>query len=235
MVTAQERRRINSEMNDHIDLGSYDSLEARINNKYGKYVSRRRNIKLYTIIKRFFDIFVSLVTLVLFLPVFAVSALLIKIDSKGPVIFKQNRIGRRKNVFKLYKLRTMYIDAPPFEATMDLEYYYQYITKIGYFLRKSSLDEFPQFFNTLMGDMTLIGPRPVIGSETRLIEERDKRGVYGMKPGITGLAQINGRDYVDPVSKAIYDGYYAENFCFRLDMHIFFSSFVSILRSKDIH
>ncbi len=222
-------------MNDQIDSGSYDSLEARINDKYAKYVSKNRYVKLYSIIKRVLDILISLATLIVFLPVFIVSALLIKLESKGPVIFKQNRIGHNKNVFKLYKLRTMHMDAPPFEATMDLKYYYQYITKIGYFLRRSSLDEFPQFFNTLKGDMTLIGPRPVIGSEMQLIEERDKRGVYGIKPGITGLAQINGRDYVDPVSQAIYDGYYAKNFCFKLDMHIFFKSFVSVLRSKDIH
>lgn len=222
-------------MNDNIDSGYYVSLEERISDKYSKYVSKNRNAKLYTFVKRFFDIFISLLTLMLFLPVYIVSALLIKSESKGPIIFRQNRIGKNKNVFKLYKLRTMYEDAPPFEATMDLKNYYQYITKAGYFLRKSSLDEFPQFINTLKGDMAIIGPRPVIGSETQLIEERDKRGVYAIRPGITGLAQINGRDYVDPVSKAIYDGYYTRNFCFKLDLYIFFNSFISVLRSKDIH
>ena len=152
------------------------------------------------------DILLSIIALILLTPLFTVVAILIKIDSKGPIFFRQERYGKDKKVFTIYKFRTMYIDTPSQVATRDLDNAKEHISKIGRFLRNTSIDELPQIFNVLAGHMSLIGPRPVILAEYEQVEEREKWGANSIRPGMSGLAQINGRDFLDVKTKAMYDG-----------------------------
>lgn len=158
--------------------------------------------------------------------------IIIKSDSKGPVFFKHKRYGKDKKVFTIYKFRSMYIDAPKDCATNDLENAHRYITRFGKFLRLSSIDELPQLINILKGDMSLVGPRPVIVSETDLINEREKYGANSCKPGITGWAQVNGRDELRIKEKARMDGEYVKNLSFLMDLECFLMTFKVILLAK---
>ena len=144
--------------------------------------------------KRLCDFCISLVCSIIFLPIFIILIIVVKLDSKGPVFFCQERVGKDKKLFHILKFRTMKVDTPKETPTCMLENPEQYITRVGKFLRKTSLDELPQIWNILTGQMSLIGPRPVIPREKELIAERDRYGANNIRPGLTGWAQINGRD-----------------------------------------
>jgi O-antigen biosynthesis protein WbqP len=160
--------------------------------------------------------------------------ILIKIDSKGPILFKQKRIGRNKKHFYILKFRTMKIYTPKDTPTHMLENPEQYITRMGKFLRKTSLDELPQIINILKGDMSIIGPRPALWNQFDLIEERDKYDVHKLYPGITGYAQIKGRDTLLIPDKAALDGEYVKKISLWLDIKIFIATFISVVRSEGI-
>ncbi|MEH7239558.1 sugar transferase [Bacillus sp. JJ1562] len=185
-------------------------------------------------IKRLIDIVLAVLALIILFPLFLIIIICIKLDSKGPVLFRQLRVGRDKKEFYILKFRTMKVDAPKDMPTFMLENPQQYITKLGSFLRRTSLDELPQIINIIKGEMSIIGPRPVIRNEELLYIERDRLGVYSIKPGLTGLAQINGRDIITVEEKARLDGYYANNCTFVLDLKIFLISIIIVLKSKGI-
>lgn len=158
----------------------------------------------------------------------------IKIDSPGPVFFKQKRVGIHKKYFQILKFRTMRIDTPHDMPTHMLENPDQYITRVGHFLRKTSLDELPQLFNILIGDMAVIGPRPALWNQFDLIEERDKYVANDIRPRLTGWAQIHGRDELEIDTKAKLDGYYVQYMSFWMDVKCFFGTIVSVLRSDGV-
>ncbi len=184
--------------------------------------------------KRVFDFLLSLVAIsVLALPMLII-ALLIKIDSKGPVFFKQKRIGKNKKHFTILKFRTMRTDTPPDAPTHELSDPEKWITKVGKFLRKTPLDELPQIFNIFVGQMSIIGPRPALWNQYDLIEERDKYGANAVRPGLTGWAQINGRDELEIPVKAKFDGEYVQKMGFIFDCKCFFGTFISVLKSDGV-
>ena len=185
-------------------------------------------------LKRVFDFLLSLVAIsILALPMLII-ALLIKIDSKGPVFFKQKRIGKNKKYFTILKFRTMRTDTPPDAPTHELSNPEKWITKVGKFLRKTSLDELPQIFNIFVGQMSIIGPRPALWNQYDLIEERDKYGANAVRPGLTGWAQINGRDELEIPVKAKFDGEYVQKMGFIFDCKCFFGTFISVLKSDGV-
>ena len=184
--------------------------------------------------KRFYDTVLSFIGLIVLSPLFLVLVVLIKIDSKGPILFKQKRIGRNKKHFYILKFRTMRIDTPKDTPTHMLENPEQWITKVGRFLRKTSLDEIPQIINILKGDMSIIGPRPALWNQYDLVEERDKYDVHKLYPGLTGYAQINGRDELPIPEKAKLDGYYVKHISLWLDIKIFFGTIISIFKSDGV-
>lgn len=165
---------------------------------------------MYIKIKRIFDFFISLSAIILLSWLFIIIALVIKIESSGNIIFKQKRIGKNKKEFYIYKFRTMRSDTPKDMPTHLLENPESYITKSGKFLRKSSLDELPQLINILKGDMSFVGPRPSLWNQFDLIEERDKYDANSIYPGLTGWAQVNGRDELEIPVKASLDGEYVK-------------------------
>lgn len=188
----------------------------------------------YLKFKRFYDFVLALLGLIILSPVFLILMLAIKLDSKGPILFKQKRIGRNKKHFMILKFRTMRIDTPKDTPTHMLENPQQWITKVGKFLRKTSLDELPQIINILKGDMSIIGPRPALWNQYDLMLERDKYGVHNLYPGLTGYAQINGRDELPIPEKAKLDGYYIEHISLWLDIKIFFGTIVNVVISKGV-
>lgn len=188
----------------------------------------------YIKFKRLIDLGLSFIGLVILSPVFLILILAIKLDSKGPVLFKQKRIGIHKNYFYILKFRTMKIDTPKDMPTHLLEDPDQYITRMGKFLRKTSLDELPQIWNIFIGQMSIIGPRPALWNQYDLIEERDKYGANDVKPGLTGWAQINGRDELPIDVKSSLDGEYVQNISFRMDVKCFFGTIVSVLKSDGV-
>lgn len=189
--------------------------------------------KIYLPFKRFFDIILSLLAIVVFSPLFIIIAVLIKSTSKGPVFFKQERIGKNKKHFKILKFRTMKIDTPKNVPTHLLENPDKYITKVGRFLRKTSLDEIPQAFNIFIGQMSIVGPRPALWNQDDLVEERDKYHANDIKPGLTGWAQCNGRDTLPISEKARLDGEYIKKFNIFLDIYIIFKTFFRMFKDKD--
>jgi O-antigen biosynthesis protein WbqP len=182
---------------------------------------------------RFIDVLISLLVLMLLAPLFLVIGILIKLNSKGPVFFVQIRIGRNNELFSFYKFRTMKIGTPNV-ATDKLSDSNKYVTTIGKFLRKSSLDELPQFINTLKGDMTFVGPRPALYNQYELKEMRTAAGVHLLLPGLTGWAQINGRDNNDDYTKTEYDLYYLNNKSFSLNIKILFKTVFKVLKAEGI-
>lgn len=180
-------------------------------------------------IKRFIDFILSIIGLILLAPLFLILILAIKIDSPGPVIFKQKRVGIHKTLFNIYKLRTMKIDTPKNTPTHLLENPDKYITKMGRILRKGSLDELPQIINILFGQMAIIGPRPALWNQYDLIEERDKYAVNDVRPGLTGWAQINGRDELSIEVKAKYDGEYVRRMSFFFDLKCFVGTILVVV------
>lgn len=195
---------------------------------------------MYLKIKKGMDSFLAAMGLIVLSPLFCALIIWIKLDSKGPVLFKQKRIGIHKKTFHILKFRTMRIDTPKDMPTHMLADPEQYITKAGHFLRKTSLDELPQIINILMGDMSIIGPRPALWNQYDLIAERDKYGANDVLPGLTGWAQINGRDELEIPVKAKLDGEYVAKLRkgslsgFLMDTRCFFGTIVSVLRSDGV-
>lgn len=190
--------------------------------------------KNYIKIKRVLDFAVSLCACIILLPVLLILCIAIKVDSRGPILFKQKRVGIHKTYFSIYKFRTMRIDTPKDMPTHMLANPDQYITKVGRFLRKSSLDELPQLFNILRGDMSFVGPRPALWNQDDLVAEREKYGANDVLPGLTGWAQINGRDELEIPVKAKLDGEYVKRISFIFDMKCFFGTFTSVLKAEGI-
>ncbi len=185
-------------------------------------------------LKRYLDFLLSLTGIIVLSPLLIFLVIAIKLDSKGPVIFTQKRVGKNKNLFNIYKFRTMKIETPKEMPTHLLDNPDFFITKVGKFLRKTSLDELPQLFNILIGDMAVIGPRPALWNQTDLIEERDKYKANDIRPGLTGWAQINGRDELEIDYKAQLDGYYTEKESFLMDVKCFFGTIISVFKSDGV-
>lgn len=186
------------------------------------------------IIKRILDFVISFCGLVVLMPAFLVLIILIKLDSKGPVFFRQKRVGIHKTHFEILKFRTMRIDTPKDMPTHMLSNPEQYITRVGKFLRTTSLDELPQIINILKGDMSIIGPRPALWNQYDLIAERDKYGANDVMPGLTGWAQVNGRDELEIPVKAKLDGEYVRHLGFRMDCICFLKTVTSVLRREGV-
>jgi len=191
-------------------------------------------VDMYLKVKRLIDIILSLIGLIMLSPVFVILIIAIKVDSRGPILFKQKRVGIHKSHFNILKFRTMRIDTPQDTPTHLLESPEQWITKFGKLLRKTSLDELPQIWNILIGEMSIIGPRPALWNQYDLIEERDKYGANDIPPGLTGWAQINGRDELPVEVKAKLDGEYVKNLGVSMDVRCFFGTIVTVLRRDGI-
>ena len=189
---------------------------------------------MFKIFKSTADYICSFLGLIVLLPLLVVLFICIKIDSKGPVLFKQKRIGKNKTHFNIYKFRTMRTDTPQDCPTHLLNNPEKCITKVGKFLRKTSLDEIPQIINILSGKMSIIGPRPALWNQDDLIAERDKYGANSIKPGLTGWAQINGRDELPIEVKAKLDGEYVEKMSFLFDCRCFFGTIIKVLKRDGV-
>ncbi|MDG4498754.1 sugar transferase [Streptococcus suis] len=189
---------------------------------------------MYPVLKRVIDIVISGLAIVVLSPVLLLIAIAIKLDSKGPVLFKQKRVGKNKSHFMIYKFRSMYVDTPSDMPTHLLKDPTAMITKVGAFLRKTSLDELPQLFNIFKGEMAIVGPRPALWNQYDLIEERDKYSANNIRPGLTGWAQINGRDELEIDEKSKLDGYYVKNMSIGLDFKCFLGTFLSVARSEGV-
>lgn len=189
---------------------------------------------MYQVVKRLLAILISGLTIIIISPVLLAVAIAIKCDSKGPVLFKQKRVGKDKKHFMIYKFRSMYVDAPADMPTHMLKDPTAMITKVGAFLRKTSLDELPQLFNIFKGEMAIVGPRPALWNQYDLIAERDKYNANSIRPGLTGWAQINGRDELEIDEKSRLDGYYVAHMSFLMDLKCFFGTFISVLKSDGV-
>ena len=183
--------------------------------------------------KRLIDVILSFIGGIVLLPVFLIIAIAIVIDDPGPVFFKQKRVGKNKKLFWLHKFRSMKVKTPdiPTHLLTNPE---QYITRVGKFLRKTSLDELPQVYDILFNKMSIIGPRPALWNQDDLIAERDKYGANDVKPGLTGWAQINGRDELEIPVKAALDGEYVQKMSFGFDCKCFFGTIKSVLKSDGV-
>ncbi|WJV21043.1 sugar transferase [Rossellomorea marisflavi] len=189
---------------------------------------------MYMRIKRIIDIILSLTGMIILSPIFVILIVGLKIDSKGPVLFKQKRVGINKTHFNILKFRTMRIDTPKDTPTHLLSNSEQYITRMGSLLRKTSLDELPQIWNIFIGQMSIIGPRPSLWNQFDLIAERDKYNANDVPPGLTGWAQINGRDELPIDVKAKLDGEYAEKISFRMDVKCFFGTILNVVMGDGV-
>lgn len=188
----------------------------------------------YLRVKRVFDFLCSLLALVILSPLFLILIIATKLDSKGPVLFKQKRVGIHKTHFYILKFRTMKIETPKDIPTHQLKNPEQYITNVGKFLRKTSLDELPQIWNIFVGQMSVIGPRPALWNQYDLIEERDKYGANDVPVGLTGWAQINGRDELPIKEKAKLDGDYVKHIGLMMDIRCFFGTIFSVLKCDGV-
>lgn len=189
---------------------------------------------MYEILKRFFDVVLSFIAIVVFSWLLIIIAFFVKAEDRGNIFFKQKRIGKNKEEFYIYKFRTMSVNTPKDVPTHLLDNPQSYITKIGGFLRKTSLDELPQLFNILKGDMSIVGPRPALWNQYDLIELRDENGSNSIRPGLTGWAQINGRDELPIDVKAAYDGEYIKKMSLAFDIKIILMTAVSVFTSKGV-
>ena len=199
--------------------------------KKKEYLTVRQRI--YLPFKRVLDIFCSFMAITVFSLLCIVLAILVKASSKGPVFFKQQRVGKNKKLFNILKFRTMRIDTPKDVPTHMLENPDAYITKIGRFLRKTSIDEIPQAFNIFVGQMSVVGPRPALWNQDDLIAERDKYFANNIRPGLSGWAQCNGRDTLPIPEKAKLDGEYVKRFNIWFDIKIIFKTIGQAFRGKD--
>ncbi|MED4141481.1 sugar transferase [Priestia megaterium] len=189
---------------------------------------------MYINAKRIIDVLLAFVGILLLWPFLIIIALFIKLDSKGPIFFRQKRIGKGKSTFYILKFRTMKVDTPNDMPTHLLEDPDFFITRVGKILRKTSLDEFPQIFNILKGEMSIIGPRPALWNQEDLIQERDKYGANDVYPGLTGWAQINGRDELPIEIKAKLDGEYVKKIGIFMDIKCFFGTIISVIKSEGV-
>jgi lipopolysaccharide/colanic/teichoic acid biosynthesis glycosyltransferase len=185
-------------------------------------------------IKRVLDVLLSGCGILILSPILGIVALAIKLESPGPVIFKQKRFGKNKEFFEIYKFRSMRTDTPKDLPTHLLNDPDRFITKTGRFIRKTSLDELPQLFNIFSGKMSVIGPRPALWNQGDLIAERDKYHANDIRPGLTGWAQINGRDELEIPVKAKFDGEYVRKMSFLFDCKCFFGTVTSVLRHDGV-
>lgn len=207
-----------------------------------KYIAEQKPYKLkffqrfYRALKAFADFLIALIALLLLSPIMIIVAIAIKIDSKGPVFFKQKRIGKNGKEFNCLKFRSMSVDARHDVAGYEYAEVKSYITKVGGFIRKTSIDELPQLFNLLTFKMSLIGYRPSQSNEHELNNAREKYDMYQVRPGITGWAQINGRDVLaaQPTKKAAFDAYYLHRFSLWLDIKIFFLTIISVFKKDGV-
>lgn len=183
--------------------------------------------------KRGFDILSSLIAIILFSPILLILAIIVKCTSPGPILFKQRRIGKDNQEFMIYKFRTMRIDTPNV-ATHLLKNPEQYITPIGKFMRKTSLDELPQLFNILKGEMSVVGPRPALYNQYDLIEMRTNANVHTVRPGLTGLAQVSGRDELENEQKVHFDQQYVQKQSFFFDLKLIFLTVVKVFKSEGV-
>lgn len=190
--------------------------------------------KKYIIIKNILDFILSLLALIILLPFFFIFAIIIKLESKGPIFFKQKRIGKDKKEFYIYKFRTMRTDTPKDMPTHLLKDAESYITKSGKIFRKTSIDELPQIINILKGQMSIIGPRPALWNQYDLIEERDKYNANSIRPGLTGWAQVNGRDELEIPIKAKFDGEYVEKMSLLFDTKIFLKTIIKVFKHDGV-
>ncbi|MBR5422494.1 MAG: sugar transferase [Clostridia bacterium] len=197
--------------------------------------SGKNAVGTYAAAKRAMDVLFSVIALILLCIPMLLISLLIRIDARDKAIFTQKRVGRDEKVFECYKFRTMKREAPRYCAKKDLADADAFITRTGRFLRKTSLDELPQLWNVLKGDMSFIGPRPLIREEVSVHEMRRACGVYRVRPGISGYAQINGRDMISDERKVELDKYYLDHFSFALDVRILFGTVLKVLKKQDIH
>jgi len=183
--------------------------------------------------KRIFDIVFAIVLIIAFSFPILIIALSVKLTSKGPILYWSDRVGKRNMIFKMPKFRTMKSDTPAM-ATHLMKYPEQYCTSVGSFLRKSSLDELPQLYSVLKGDMSFVGPRPALFNQDDLIELRTKKGIHNLIPGITGWAQINGRDDLPIPEKVDLDEYYLNNHSFMFDLKTLFMTLLSVISSQGV-
>ena len=190
--------------------------------------------KIYLPFKCFLDFFFALIAILILLPLIIVLSIVVKCTSKGPVLFKQERIGKNLKHFKCLKFRTMRIDAPNNIPTHLLNNPDAYITKVGRFLRKTSLDELPQLFNILILQMSFVGPRPALYNQDDLMDYRIRNGSYIFRPGLTGYAQVNGRDTISIEEKSKLDGVYFKKLSFWFDIKIFFSTFIKVFKEENV-
>lgn len=190
---------------------------------------RRQSYECYKVL---FDKVLAIIILLVLFPVLLVIGLLIKLDSKGKIIIVQKRVGQYGIPFNMYKFRTMKMETPQL-PTSELQDPSEYITRVGKVLRRTSLDEIPQLFNVIKGDMSLVGPRPVLVNEHNLIHLRKKARIEKVKPGLTGYAQINGRDFISDREKVVYDKFYVLHKCVRLDLRILFETFFYVIKAHD--
>lgn len=188
----------------------------------------------YSKFKSLLDTLLALLGLILLSPLFLILIIAIKVDSRGPIFFKQRRVGLNKDYFDILKFRTMSIDTPRDVPTHLLKNPEQYITKVGKILRKTSLDELPQIINILKGEMAIVGPRPALWNQYDLIGERDKYGVNSIRPGLTGWAQINGRDTIEIEDKARFDGDYVKKMSFIFDIECILKTVVVVIKRRDV-
>ena len=189
-----------------------------------------KNKELYIRFKRIIDFVISTVAAIVLLPVLLIISALIKLDSKGPVLFRQKRVGQNKSYFQIYKFRTMSVDTPQDAPTHLLGNPDAHITKLGKILRKTSIDELPQLLNIIKGEMAIVGPRPALWNQDDLVAERDKYGVNDLPPGLTGWAQINGRDELSIEDKARLDGAYAANIGLKMDLKCVWETIKVVLK-----
>ncbi|KRM07775.1 hypothetical protein FC15_GL000842 [Lapidilactobacillus concavus DSM 17758] len=211
------------------------NIQTNITGKRKLELSKTGRINMYIhYLKRDIDFILALLGLIILSPLYLFIIIAIKLDSKGPVLFEQERIAKDKAIFKIYKFRTMRIDTPHNMPTHMLAHAGNYITRVGAILRKTSLDELPQLLNILKGDMSIIGPRPALWNQNDLVNERDKYHANDVKPGLTGLAQISGRDELPIPVKAGFDGEYCRHITFAGDVKIFFGTITSVMKHDGV-
>ncbi|MDQ5983513.1 MAG: Undecaprenyl phosphate N,N'-diacetylbacillosamine 1-phosphate transferase [Eubacteriales bacterium SKADARSKE-1] len=214
---------------------TYNKNFFNTSHKYsGKNYKFTLSQRMYLPIKCLFDIIISFITICLLSPLLITVSILIKATSKGPVVFSQERVGLHGKVIKIYKFRTMVENSPKNVPTGDLESPHAYITKIGKILRITSIDEIPQLFNVFKGEMSLIGPRPLILNEVKAHEKRLQNGVYLIRPGITGLAQVNGRDFLDIEKKVEFDTAYLHSLSLKMDLYLILKSIIVVFSHSDL-
>jgi len=187
-----------------------------------------------SIVKRYLDIFLALFAGVVLLPILMAISVMIKLDSKGPILFEQKRIGIRKSTFQLYKFRTMRTDTPKDMPTHLFQNPEAYVTGVGKILRKTSLDELPQLYNIIKGEMSIVGPRPALWNQDDLVAERDKYGANDVSPGLTGWAQVNGRDELAIPVKARLDGDYVRKISLGMDVKCILKTVEKVVKRSDI-